>query len=263
MATPKWKSLADRLAGEIRSGTYAPGDPLPHIRALVEAGEGSKATVNRAYQELEAEGLVRSVRGRGTVVRDRRRIRVPLSRYGQVLEPGGNRGPWETATAAQGLDGAMVVSPPEILEASPEIAQSLGIEIGSPVLLRHRRATISGDVIQLQNAWYPLDIAQAAGIDKPGKVVGGVLGAMVGAGLLPTEADEHVTAWIPTDEEAAALTIGTRVPALLIERVTRDQSGRAVELVRITAAADRIELVYDNLPLNPKPKRMRSPAPKK
>jgi len=249
VAAPKWRALADKIAAQITAGEYVPGEELPHIRALVAAGEGSGATVHRAYQTLAAEGYVTSSRGHGTRVRDRRRIRVPLSRYGAVLTPGGSMGPWESATAAQGLPGGMTVLPPEQLEASADIAAALNISAGDPVVCRTRQATIGTEVVQVQSAYYPLDIAAAAGLDNPGKLVGGVLGAMVGAGLRPTEADERVTAWVPSPAEAAALSIGSTVPVLRVERVTRDQTGRPVEVVRITGAADRLELVYDRLPL--------------
>lgn len=66
---PKWRELADRLAAQIRRGDFAPGQHLPHIRDLVTAGEGSKATVHAAYKALEAQGLVTSSRGHGTIVR--------------------------------------------------------------------------------------------------------------------------------------------------------------------------------------------------
>lgn len=251
VAAPKWRALADKIAAQIDAGEYAPGEELPHIRALVTAGEGSGATVTRAYQQLSAEGYVTSSRGHGTRVRDRRRIRVPLSRYGSVLTPGGTMGPWESATAAQGLPGGMTVLPPELIEAQADIANVLRIAAGAPVVRRRRQATIGTDVVQVQEAWYPADIAAAAGLDRPGKIVGGILGAMAGAGLHPTEADERVTAWVPTPAQATELSIGGTVPVLLVERVTRDQSGRPIEVVRITGAADRLELVYDRLPLAP------------
>lgn len=66
---PKWQDLADRIAAEICRGDFAPGQHLPHIRDLVAAGEGSKATVHAAYKALEAQGLVTSSRGHGTIVR--------------------------------------------------------------------------------------------------------------------------------------------------------------------------------------------------
>ncbi|MFJ3513169.1 GNAT family N-acetyltransferase [Streptomyces luteogriseus] len=72
---PKWRELADRLAAQIRHGDFAPGQHLPHIRDLVAAGEGSKATVHAAYKALEAQGLVTSSRGHGTVVRPHSPVR--------------------------------------------------------------------------------------------------------------------------------------------------------------------------------------------
>jgi GntR family transcriptional regulator len=65
---PKWRQIADELAAQITAGTLAPGAQLPHIQELVRQGKGATATVHRAYQTLEAEGLVRTTRGRGTTV---------------------------------------------------------------------------------------------------------------------------------------------------------------------------------------------------
>ncbi|WP_030955871.1 GntR family transcriptional regulator, partial [Streptomyces sp. NRRL S-481] len=75
---PKWRELADRFAEQIRSGQLKPDQQLPQIRELVEAGEGSKETVHRAYKALEAEGLVTMSRGHGTTVRPK----APLKRLG-------------------------------------------------------------------------------------------------------------------------------------------------------------------------------------
>lgn len=247
----KWKALADRLEREIREGTHPPGAALPQILDQVAAGAGAKATVSRAYQELESKGLVTSRRGHGTVVRDRSRVRVPLSRFERVLDPGGTRGPWETATAEQGLDGRMEVATPaaETLDAPADTAELLTIAPGAAVVCRRRRAMIGPDVIALQEAWYPADVAQAAGLDRPDKIKGGVLAALLDAEFYPAEADEYVTADEPTPEQAAQLAIGARVAVLVIDRVTRDRTGRTIELVRTTGASDRLSLVYSPLPL--------------
>ncbi|MFJ4013988.1 GntR family transcriptional regulator [Streptomyces sp. NPDC090026] len=254
----KWESLARKLKSQIDTGEYRPGERLPTVSAMVAAGEGSITTVQRAYAELETDGYVVMRRRGGTVVRDRRVIRIPLSRYTKVIEPGGTKGPWETATAEQGLDGRMVVPSPaaETLDAPADVATSLELPSGARVVRRRRHATIGDEVVQLQEAWYPLELAEQAGLDKPTKVVGGVLGAMTGAGLEPTEADERIRAWVPSPEEAAGLTMGNRVPVLAVERITRDDTGRPLELLRIVGAADRLELVYDGLPL----KKRRRPA---
>jgi GntR family transcriptional regulator len=252
MAT-KWETLAQRLAQEIRDGTRAPGTSLPHIRDLVAAGEGSKATVHRAYEWLESEGLVTSMRGRGTVVRDRTRIRVPLDRYERVLEPGGTHGPWETAAAEQGLDGRMEVDRPaaETLDAPADVAELLELEPGARVVRRRRRAMIGAEAVQTQEAWYPLDIAEAAGLDSPDKVAGGVLLSLIEAGVLAdvASATEYVTAETPDKQLAARLSLGGRGSVLMVDRITRNHAGRPVELVRIAGASDRLRLVYSPLPL--------------
>lgn len=64
--------LLDQIVAAVRSaiamGTVKPGDPLPTVRQLAADLGVNQNTVARAYRELEAAGLVSSVRGRGTVV---------------------------------------------------------------------------------------------------------------------------------------------------------------------------------------------------
>lgn len=247
----KWEALVHKLKAQIDTGHYQPGERLPTVSAMVAAGEGSITTVQRAYAELAADGYVVMRRRGGTVVRDRRVVRIPLSRYSKVMKPRGTMGPWETATAEQGLAGRMIVPEPaaETVEAPADIAAALRVPSGTPVVRRRRHAIVDDEVVQLQEAWYPLDLAQQAGLDGPVKVTGGTLAAMISTGLEPTEAEERIHARLPTAEEAADLGMGSHVPVILVERVTRDAHGRPLELVRIVGAADRLELVYDGLPL--------------
>lgn len=56
------------LRRAIAGGELGPGDPLPTVRALAGDLGLSLATVARAYRQLESEGLLATVRGRGTVV---------------------------------------------------------------------------------------------------------------------------------------------------------------------------------------------------
>jgi GntR family transcriptional regulator len=135
-----------------------------------------------------------------------------------------------------------------------DVADVLGVEPGELVHQRRRRATIAGRTHHLQTAWYPLPVAERAGFVGTEGVVGGIYGAMTGAGMPPVELDETVTARMPTPEESAELQTAASTPLLLVERVTRDQEGTVVELLRVVAPADRTILAYDRLPLeNPRP----------
>ncbi|MFI1568208.1 GntR family transcriptional regulator [Streptomyces sp. NPDC020490] len=249
--TPKWQQLADELADEIRSGKRLPGSTLPFIPELVAAGRGSKATIHQAYKELEARGLVAPHRGRGTIVLDRSQPRVTLSRYERTLTPG-DFSAWESTTAAQGLDGRTEAGTPpvEILDAPADVAEFLALPTGTPAACRRHRAMIKAEVVGLCADWYPLDIAQAAGLDRSDHGEGGALGALVGAGIIPAEAEEFLTAEDATPEQAAQLGLGARASVLLVDRVTRDTTGRAVELARFIGPAHRLRLAYSPLPLS-------------
>lgn len=67
-ATPSYVQLADKLRTLIRSGAYKTGEYLPSQTRLVQETGLSRGTVIHALETLEAEGLIRAVAGRGTVV---------------------------------------------------------------------------------------------------------------------------------------------------------------------------------------------------
>jgi GntR family transcriptional regulator len=52
----------------IAEGDLRRGDPLPPVRKVAAKTGVNLNTVARAYRQLEEEGLVETVRGRGTVV---------------------------------------------------------------------------------------------------------------------------------------------------------------------------------------------------
>ncbi len=65
---PLADQLVTGLRGAIARRELAPGDPLPTVRQLAADLGINLNTVSRAYRVLEAAGLVRTARGRGTVV---------------------------------------------------------------------------------------------------------------------------------------------------------------------------------------------------
>ncbi|MFH8797691.1 GntR family transcriptional regulator [Streptomyces sp. NPDC017941] len=252
---PSYRELADDLRQRIDGGEFPPGSKLPKNSELTTAYGVSKETVSKAIARLADAGLVITATRGGTIVRRRTAVRLPVSRYRQVLEPGGSKGPWETTTKAAGLDGTMRLMQVESVVASEDLAALLGLPAEAPLVYRLRHALIRSadgkddDVVQLQHAWYPQAIALSAGLDTGEKVVGGAYGALTAAGHRPASASESVAARAPSDDEAGQLRISGRVPVLTLERITRDASGQALEVLRAVAPADRLTLTYDDLPL--------------
>lgn len=246
----KYQEVAEQIRQKIADGTYPPGYELPPIKALMSEHGVSRTPVLTALKLLTDEGLLNPGRGRRkTTVRDSRRIRIPFSRYNSVMQPGGTSGPWETACAEQGLDGQMQTVTVDTRPIGRDDAELLGVEPGSDVTYRLRHACVGDEVLQVQQAWYPAGIARQAGLGIPSKIRGGVYGALTAAGLRPVAVDETIRGRMPTPDEAKLMRTGTGVPLLTVERITCGADGQVLELLRVTAPADRIEFVYNNLPL--------------
>jgi DNA-binding transcriptional regulator YhcF (GntR family) len=65
---PVYRQLADLLREQIASGTIPPRTPLPSAKSLSQQHGIAMGTVMHAFDVLRAEGLVRSIPGRGMYV---------------------------------------------------------------------------------------------------------------------------------------------------------------------------------------------------
>ena len=63
-----YEQIVNQLKNEIVTGELTPGEALPSIRMLAADLSISVITTKRAYEELEKEGLIRSVAGKGFYV---------------------------------------------------------------------------------------------------------------------------------------------------------------------------------------------------
>ena len=65
---PIFQQIADGLRAAVAAGVYRPGDLIPSVRQQALALVVNPNTVQRAYEQLEREGLVESRKGTGMVV---------------------------------------------------------------------------------------------------------------------------------------------------------------------------------------------------
>lgn len=68
---PIYDQIYSQIKGHILSGTLEPGQALPSIRGLAKDLRVSVITTKRAYDELEKEGFVNTVPGKGCYVASR------------------------------------------------------------------------------------------------------------------------------------------------------------------------------------------------
>jgi GntR family transcriptional regulator len=65
---PIYLQIADEIRAAVAAGLYRPGEMLPSLRAMAVEVQVNPNTVQRAYDELEREGLVVAQRGKGLFV---------------------------------------------------------------------------------------------------------------------------------------------------------------------------------------------------
>lgn len=80
---PIYEQIYAQIKNAVISGELGAGDALPSIRALAKDLRISVITTKRAYDELEKDGYINTVAGKGCYVAPRD---MQLVREGQLLE---------------------------------------------------------------------------------------------------------------------------------------------------------------------------------
>ncbi|OUM97388.1 MAG: GntR family transcriptional regulator [Thermobacillus sp. ZCTH02-B1] len=68
---PIYEQITSQLKAMIMGGKLAPGEPLPSIRHLAKELRVSVITTKRAYEDLERDGFIETVPGKGSFVAER------------------------------------------------------------------------------------------------------------------------------------------------------------------------------------------------
>ena len=96
---PIYDQIYSQIKAQIIAGQLRPGEALPSIRALAKDLKISVITTKRAYDELESEGLIDTVAGKGCFVAEKN---LDLIREQQLRELEGHL----SAAAALGDAGS-------------------------------------------------------------------------------------------------------------------------------------------------------------
>lgn len=94
---PIYAQIKEQIKEQILNGLINEGTVLPSIRQLAKELGVSVITTTRAYNELESEGFISSVQGKGSIVRKRDNSMI-REQYLKKIEQG-----LETAIATAAL----------------------------------------------------------------------------------------------------------------------------------------------------------------
>jgi len=240
---PRYRKVADAIREDIESGRLQPGEAIPSVSEIEQTFDVSNATVQRAITHLRSLGLVESKHGLGTFVRERRPL---IARSAAWMKPPGDGEPdfWTRQTADAGYLGRQDIvfigttTPPD------DVRDALDLADGETVVMRSRVMYAGNDAVELVHAYYPHDVADGTPLASPQKIKGGTPRYLATLPEPPVEILEAVTARMPTDIEADALSLPSGTPVIQLFRSAITARGRAIDAVVQVLAADRYKLIY-------------------
>jgi GntR family transcriptional regulator len=222
------RQIAASLRHRIRAGEWGAGERLPSIPALAGEYGVAKQTVQRTVDQLRVEGLLITRPGSGTFVRGtRRRLnRLSRGRYGA------RRGYHVDLAARYRQELIEVGHSP----APAEVADAFGITDGTPLVVRrHLVRTDERQVAEVGASWFlPADADGTSLVLLQG--YGRPLYQEVEeeTGRRYASADDHLSARLPTREEAERLHIRPDTPVLHLLHVAYDAQHRPIEVAQAT-----------------------------
>ncbi len=66
---PIYEQIEEQIKSQIMAGVLAEGDALPSMRVLAKELKISIITTKRAYEDLERDGFIKSITGKGSFVK--------------------------------------------------------------------------------------------------------------------------------------------------------------------------------------------------
>lgn len=240
--TALYRRIADDLRDAIRAGTYRPGSQLPTEPELQDRYQASRNTVRLALKELASEGLVETAGRRGTLVRQQ----TVLEHRAVTVERPDRQGEldsWFSQVKAAGQvpsqDFSMRIEP-----ANAGVANRLHVNEFDLVCVRDCMRYVDGIPWSEQIAYYPMDVAEQAGLLTPHDIPQGTVRAMAEAGLVEAGHIDEIRARMPSPEEMRQFDLVAGVPMVVFQRTawTKD---RVVCLARELHPADRNVLLYE------------------
>lgn len=224
---PRYQQLKDDIIERISNGELQPTDRVPSENELAESQSVSRMTANRALRELNDEGYVERVAGRGTFVSDYR-SRSHLVEVQNIADEISRRGhSYSCCVVRQSLQ-----------HARGEIAKALHIEQGTDVIhlmLVHFENQLP---IQVEDRYVLADFApECLQQDFEAQTPSAYL-----TGIAPLqEADQVVRASVPNSAIREHLHMPNDEPSLVVIRRTWSK-GRPVTFARLHHPGSRYEL---------------------
>lgn len=222
---PLWAQVRADLRRRIESGGFAAG--FPGELTLTEEYEVSRHTIREALRVLRSDGVLRSQRGRPTIV-EPTVYRQSLGTLSSLFE----------SVAAQGATPRS-----DVLRLATTVNASVSAELGLPddtdLVVIERLRYADDQPIAHDVSWLPADIARP--LLERDLSHAALYAELQGLGIAIDGGSERVTAERAPRHIAESLDLSPDDPVLLLERRATAQ-GRPVEWRETHVRADRFAL---------------------
>jgi GntR family transcriptional regulator len=237
-ARPRQVQVADDVRLKIERGDWLPGHRLPSFDELAATHGCSLAVVRKAIDLLKQQGLIVTIQGSGTFVRQRSMVqRHGIERYSRSLWKAGKTALVAPAKTA-GAEVSQHIRALEEVPAPPAVAERLGVEPGAPVWVRRRTTAVDGRPNQLADSYYELAVVRDTAIMEADTGPGGGFARLEDAGYELAEIVEELATRMPTGPETVALQLPPGTPVMDLTRTVYDTTGKAVEVMLSVIAGD-------------------------
>lgn len=237
-----YKEIADELRARIERGDYQPGQKIPSESEVMAEFDAGRETVTKALRLLKDLGLTVSSQGKPAMVREFKPIRRPANERLSKEVWGAGTSMWSVDVR----DAKPQVADLRIsrLEATPRVAEALGVQRGEPVILRRRHYVLHGKPVLMADSYIPADLAEGTAIAQENTGAGGIYARLNDIGHGPVRFKEEVRARMPYRSEASLLRLDPGTPVICVVRSAIDAGGRTVEINEMTLDGGNYILDY-------------------
>jgi len=215
---PYYYQLSEILQGQINSGRMVAGDQLASEPALCEQYGVSRTVVRQALGDLESEGAIERIKGRGTFVAAPKMVEHLAERLTGLHDDVTSRG--------QRLRSRVLTR--ETVEPPGHVETLLGLSPSDKVVLLERLRFVDDEAWVFARSYLPFSLcSEILAMDLTTKSLYAILEEYLGLTL--ARATRTLEAVSASAELAAHLGIRTGAPVLLLKSLTFLPSGQPLE----------------------------------
>ncbi|CAG4891643.1 GntR family transcriptional regulator [Paraburkholderia saeva] len=216
-AAPLYARVKEALRARILDGTYAPHDQMPSEHELCAMFEVSRITVRQALGDLQKEGLLFRIHGKGTFVSRPKAFQNVTSLQG-----------FAEAMSSMGYEIVNRLRRFRVVNADRHVASRLNLPEGAKVVEIHRIRLLNRAPVSLEITYVPEALEKRlANADLVTRDIFLILENDCGLSL--GHADVSIDAILADDEIGAALQVEEGSPVLRIERLTHSADGAPID----------------------------------